>query len=108
MAFSELEVGRCERDIARFMARRRPPPHIRPELDLGCRIGGQSIELFEIRPHWDQKSEKLETPSRQSDVRADTGRLAHLLDAEGSQVARVRAQRRGTIPGGVSSRSGSR
>jgi hypothetical protein len=62
MAFSELEIRRHERDIARFMMRRRPPPHIRPELDLGYRITGQSIELFEIRPHWDQKSEKLETP----------------------------------------------
>ena len=62
MAFSELEMKRCERDIARFMGRRRPPPHIRPQLDLGYRITGQSIELFEIRPHWDQKFEKLETP----------------------------------------------
>lgn len=62
MAFSELETRRYERDIERFMTRRRPPTHIRPELDLGYRISGQSIELFEIRPHRDQKSEKLETP----------------------------------------------
>ena len=62
MALSELEVKRCERDIARFMERRRPPPHIIPQLDLGYRSTGQSVELFEIRPHWDGKSERLETP----------------------------------------------
>ena len=62
MAFSEFEIKRCERDIARFLERRRPPPHIRAQLDLGYRITAQSVELFEIRPHWDGKSEKLETP----------------------------------------------
>ena len=50
MAFSELERKRHERDIAKFMERRRPPPEIRPKLDLGFRLEGQSIELFEIRP----------------------------------------------------------
>jgi hypothetical protein len=62
MAFSELELKRCERDIARFMERRRPPPHIRPQLDLGYRIAGQSVEIFEIRPDWRNPAEKMETP----------------------------------------------
>jgi hypothetical protein len=62
MAFSELEMRRCERDLARFIERRRPPPHIRQQLDLGYRLEGQSVELFEIRPHWDGRSGKLETP----------------------------------------------
>lgn len=62
MAFSELELKRCERDLARFMERRRPPPHIRPRLDIGYRIKGQSVEIFEIRPHWRSESKKLQTP----------------------------------------------
>jgi hypothetical protein len=35
-----------------FMQRRRPPPQIRPKLDLGFQVTGQSVEIFEIRPVW--------------------------------------------------------
>jgi hypothetical protein len=52
MAFSEFDRKRHERDLGRFIEARRPPPHIRPKLDLGFRMTGQSIELFEIRPDW--------------------------------------------------------
>jgi hypothetical protein len=62
MALSELELKRCERDVARFMEQRRPPVHIRSELDLGYRIEGQSVEIFEIRPDWKDKSTKRKTP----------------------------------------------
>jgi len=37
-----------------FMARRRPPEDIRHELDLGYRIEGQSVLLYEIRPQWNK------------------------------------------------------
>jgi hypothetical protein len=56
MAFSEFERKRHERDLRRFIEARRPPPHIRPKLDLGFRIVGQSVELFEIRPDWQKPS----------------------------------------------------
>jgi hypothetical protein len=38
MALDDLEKKRWVRDIEEFLARRRPPPHIRPELDIGYRI----------------------------------------------------------------------
>lgn len=60
MALSEFEVKRIEQAVEQFMARRRPPPHIRPELDLGYRINGQSLELFEIRPRMDDPSQYIE------------------------------------------------
>jgi len=45
------------------MQQRRPPPHIRPKLDLGFRVSGQSVEIFEIRPRWrGPPDEKLESP----------------------------------------------
>jgi hypothetical protein len=44
------------------MERRRPPPHIRPKLDLGARISGQSVEIFEIRPDWQDPKETMERP----------------------------------------------
>ena len=52
MALSEIEVARVKKALDSFMQTRRPPPHIRPKLDLGYRISGQSVEIFEIRPAW--------------------------------------------------------
>jgi Protein of unknown function (DUF3024) len=62
VALTELETKRCERDLARFLERRRPPVHIRPQLDLGYRINGQSVEILEIRPDWRDRSVVRERP----------------------------------------------
>lgn len=62
MALSEFEIKKCEKELEAFMAIRRPPVHIRPELDLGYRIENQSIEIFEIRPQWQNPSETMELP----------------------------------------------
>ena len=63
MAISEIESKRCMKVVQVYLDRRRPPPHIRPELDLGCRVIGQSVEIFEIRPVWrGEPSEKMERP----------------------------------------------
>ncbi len=52
MALSEFELARVRKALDSFMAERRPPPHIRPKLDLGSRISGHSVAIFEIRPVW--------------------------------------------------------
>lgn len=62
MPLSEFELKKCEKSIAAFMKKRRPPPHIRKELDLGCRIEGQSIEIFEVRPEWRNPEKTIEIP----------------------------------------------
>jgi hypothetical protein len=62
VAFSDLERKRPERDSARFMKRRRPPEDIRPQLDIGVRWNGYSLEIFEIRPDWQDKSRTMEAP----------------------------------------------
>lgn len=62
MALTDLERMRCERNLEKFMERRRPPPHIRPQLDIGYRIVGQNVEIFEIRPHWENPNEVMEQP----------------------------------------------
>lgn len=62
MALTELERKRVEKAVDAFLDKRRPPPHIRPQLDIGYRISGQSIELFEIRPRWKEPNEKMEHP----------------------------------------------
>lgn len=45
-----------------FLSRNRPEKEIREQLDLGYRLDGQSIFIFEIRPRWLKPSEKMESP----------------------------------------------
>ena len=59
MTLSEFEMKRCEK-LVQFIEGRRPPPHIRAELDLAFRINGQSIEIFEVRPNWRDKTKLQE------------------------------------------------
>ena len=62
MALSEHERYRFEKPIRAFVEARRPPPHIRPELDIGYRFNNQSIELFEVRPAFECTDEVIEHP----------------------------------------------
>ena len=60
MAISEFEIKRCEKELEKFLDLRRPPPHVRDELDISYRIEDQSVEIFEVRPQWDDPSKKIE------------------------------------------------
>lgn len=62
MALTPLEIKRCEVRLAAFLKRRRPPPTIRHELDLGYEIANQSVELFEIRSDWRDRSRRIRLP----------------------------------------------
>ncbi len=66
MALSEIELKRCEKEVASFMKQSRPPAHILNEFDLGYRIEGQSIEIFEVRPEWRYPQNKIEIPVAKS------------------------------------------
>ena len=61
MAFSPLEQRKCEKVVDAYVQRRRPPAHVRDELDIGFRIRGQSVELFEVRPFWRDPKDKIES-----------------------------------------------
>ena len=45
-----------------FLYKRRPPEEMREELDLAYKIEGQSVFIYELRPHWNNKSEIIESP----------------------------------------------
>jgi hypothetical protein len=60
MALSEFETKRVEKLASAYIDRARPPAHIRDQLDIGFRIADQSLELFEIRPLWNDPSTKIE------------------------------------------------
>ena len=36
-----------------FLDRHRPAEHIRPQWDMGGKVVGKTVEVFEIRPLWD-------------------------------------------------------
>ncbi len=61
MALNDLERKRVEKAVGAFVGKCRPAPHIRPKLDFGFRVSGQSVELFEIRPQWDRPEVKRES-----------------------------------------------
>src|SRR5262249_23099642 len=61
MALSEPEIRFCEKRVAAFVERRRPPLHLRDKLDFAFRIKGHSVEIFTIRPHWEDPSRKTES-----------------------------------------------
>ena len=62
MALSEFESKRCERVVAQYVERKRPPVSLRSEVDLSFRVLGQSVEIFEVRPHWQDRSKRIEVP----------------------------------------------
>jgi hypothetical protein len=35
-----------------FLQRKRPPEHIRPQLDIAYKIENQSVVIYEVRPDW--------------------------------------------------------
>ncbi len=61
MALSEHERYRFEKPVRTYIESRRPPAHIRPELDLAYRFEGQSVEIFELRPAYQSPNEIIET-----------------------------------------------
>jgi len=62
MALNDIERKRIEKVVDAFVQERRPAPHIRPELDIGFRVAGQCVEIFEIRPRWREPSVKMQRP----------------------------------------------
>lgn len=62
MTLSEFEAKRCEKLVAQFIERRRPPPRLRKEVDLAFRIKGLSVEIFEIRASWTGEVKPIEHP----------------------------------------------
>jgi hypothetical protein len=52
MALSIIEQSEVFLAGEAFLAQHRPPEAMREKLDLGYRIDGQSVFVFEIRPDW--------------------------------------------------------
>ena len=62
MAFTKEEIEQYRKIIDAYVEKRRPPVHVRNQVDLSFRIQDQSIEIFEIRSRFDDPQEKFERP----------------------------------------------
>jgi hypothetical protein len=62
MAFSEFETHRYTKVVDAYIESKRPPAHIRKELDIGFRLEDQSIEIYEIRPAFRDPGKTMERP----------------------------------------------
>jgi glutamate synthase domain-containing protein 1 len=45
-----------------FLEKRRPPEHLRTQVDLSYKIEDESVVVFELRPSWDRPDEVREKP----------------------------------------------
>jgi hypothetical protein len=63
MAFNDIELQRHKQALDRFLELHRPPPEQRGQIDIGYRIAGRSVEIFEVRPGWVDKTTTMETPA---------------------------------------------
>ncbi len=52
MSFNDIERARNLAALKAFLERKRPPPHIRSQLDFGYAVVGQVVDMFEVRPDW--------------------------------------------------------
>lgn len=53
MAFNEFELRKYQQILDKFIEKIRPPENIRKELDISYKITNQSVEIYEIRPQYD-------------------------------------------------------
>lgn len=56
----DIERKRVEKAVAAFVTKRRPPEHLRDQVELAFRFDGRYVDIFEIRPRWDKPKEKIE------------------------------------------------
>jgi len=55
MAFTDTELLKIQNEMNEFILKRRPPEHIRNQVDLAYKIEKQSIIIYEIRKMFQQE-----------------------------------------------------
>ena len=61
--FGDIIQAQIDQAGETFLKKNRPEPEIRDELDIAYRTEGLSLFIFEIRPAWNNPSEKMESPA---------------------------------------------
>ncbi len=62
MQINEIEKKRYEKIMNSFIDKRRPPLHLRNELDIGYNFEFPNIELMEKSPAWNNPQQLIKKP----------------------------------------------
>ena len=62
MSLSEFQIAECLQEIGRFIEKRRPPEHIREQVDLRGELVKSEVILSEVRAPWDGIGGKIVAP----------------------------------------------
>ena len=62
MALCEFDFRRTEFLTKKYIDQHRPPEDIRDKIDIGFRIENQNVEIFKIRPSWNDPKKKIKEP----------------------------------------------
>jgi Protein of unknown function (DUF3024) len=60
MSINTLQTLEIIEALENFIDKKRPPEHIRKEVDLSYKIEDQSVIIFEIRPKWNNPEVTIE------------------------------------------------
>jgi len=82
MALTEFETERYKLITEKFVESRRPPEHIRSQLDIGYSLDGQSITIFEIRPVYN-KPDKI--------MHSEAAKLTYVITTDSWKIYWMRA-----------------
>lgn len=61
MAFSEFELVKIDKIVGGF-CRQKIPLEIRNQVRMEYSINSHDVEIFEVRPRWDNPQEEMQTP----------------------------------------------
>lgn len=89
MALSEFETKRIHKILGHYIDKNRPPENIREEVDLSFRVTGQSVEIFEIRPIWNNPKEKNRRASSKSYICKESKFMEGILATSRFKMASV-------------------
>ena len=61
MAFSEIERKRIDKVVG-ALCTARSPAHLRDQIRTEYRVAGHTVDIFEVRPDWQDPTQTMETP----------------------------------------------
>lgn len=62
MSIPEFQAQALSSALDAFLNRCRPPAHVRSQWDVGAKIDGRSVEVFEVRAQWDSPGRTYRYP----------------------------------------------
>ncbi len=62
MPLPPAQLQACLQAVGVFIEKRRPPAHLRSQVDIRADINGSEVVIYHLRPHFQETSRILELP----------------------------------------------